>query len=316
MSMQFTSFTDFQTSSVTFDDPKPFGKGGKQVRLKADNRMIQLTTPLMTTWGANRIEDESTGVVKYNMSLQFPQAGSEYSNDSIQEFFGKMRSFQEMVIDAAEKNSTKWFGKKKSREVIEDNFSPMLKYPKVKGPDGKSTEEPDMSRPPSMRLKIPYWEGKFNLELYDTEGNLVFDPKTIVDDDNTFESYIPKLSKVACGIRCNGIWFVNGNFGITWQFVQGIVSPPAALAGRCGLTLTASDKTQLATSPGVDESAEDPHETTTDVKETVQDAPKVNVQVDDSSDEESSEEESEPEPEPEPVKKKRAVARKPRVKKT
>jgi len=318
--MQFTSFTDFQPSGVTFDEPKPFGKGGKQVRLRADNKMIQLTTPLMTTWGANRIEDETTGVVKYNMSLQFPQEGSEYSNDSIQEFFGKMRDFQEMVIDAAEKNSTKWFGKKKSREVIEDNFSAMLKYPKVKGPDGKPTEEPDMSRPPTMRLKIPYWEGKFNLELYDTEGNLVFSPQTVVDDDNTFESYIPKLSKVACGIRCNGIWFVNGNFGITWQFVQGIVSPPATLSGRCGLALTTSDKEQLTAAPGVDESAEDPHEAVQASSAPVVEAPKVNVQVEDSSGEDSSdddeEDESTPEPEPEPVKKKKAVPRKPRVKKT
>jgi hypothetical protein len=313
MSMQFTSFTDFKPSGVSFDEPKPFGKGGKQVRLRSsDGKMIQLTTPLMTTWGANRIEDENTGSVKYNMSLQFPQEGSDYSNDSIQEFYTKMRNFQTMIIDAAEKHSAKWFGKKKSREVIEDNFSVMLKHPKIKGPDGKPTEEPDMSRPPTMRLKIPYWEGKFNLELYDTEGNLVFDPSTVVDEEKTFESFIPKLSKVACGIRCNGIWFVNGNFGVTWQFVQGIVSPPAALSGQCGLTLTSSDREQLK-APVDTETMGEAH----DVQEsaTVTEAPKVSVTVEDSDDDESSDDEPESEPEPEPVKKKRQV-RKPRVKKT
>ena len=49
------------------------------------------------------------------------------------------------------------FGKSKmSREVAEALMYPILKYPK-----DKSTGEPDMSRYPTVKLRLPYWEEVF-----------------------------------------------------------------------------------------------------------------------------------------------------------
>ena len=55
-----------------------------------------------------------------------------------------------------------------SREVVDALWSPMLKYPK-----NQATMEPDTTRPPTLKLKLPSWEGAFKFELFDTQNNIL-----------------------------------------------------------------------------------------------------------------------------------------------
>jgi hypothetical protein len=113
----------------------------------------------------------------------------------------------------------------------------MLKYPR-----DKATEEPDHTRAPSLKVKIPYWEDVFkNVELYNEASVQVF-PN---DDNNSIGDYIVKGTNVATLIQCGGIWVANGKFGVTWKLFQAVVKPRTTLSGKCHILLTEKDKEKL-----------------------------------------------------------------------
>lgn len=293
-----TNFDDFSPASVSYGAPRTNARGGKSIKiLDTRKNTLVLSTPLILTWGANKMVDEDSGRVSYNLSIQFPN--EQYGTDSTRAFFEKMKVFESNVLDACVKNSKEWFGKTKmSREVAEALFTPILKYPK-----DKVTGEPDYDRAPTMRIKIPYWDGKFNVELYDTDKSAIFTPDTDLDG-RTFESFIPKASHIAAAIQCNGLWFAGGKFGVTWQLAQAIVRRPVRIQGSCFITMSSDDHKVL------DDVARREAEKSTDAEvEEEQDA-LATTQVDDSDDDEK---ETEPSPVPTPkpvVKKKRRVVKK------
>jgi hypothetical protein len=296
-----TNFDDFSPASVSYGAPRTNARGGKSIKiLDARKNTLVLSTPLILTWGANKMVDEDTGRVSYNLSIQFPN--EQYGTDSTRAFFEKMKTFESNVLDACVKNSKEWFGKTKmSREVAEALFTPILKYPK-----DKVTGEPDYDRAPTMRIKIPYWDGKFNVELYDTDKSAIFTPDTDLDG-RSFESIIPKASHIAAAIQCNGLWFAAGKFGVTWQLAQAIVRRPVRIQGSCFLTMSNDDHKVL------DDVARREAETSADADVEEELDALATTQVDDSDEEDEKVEEQEPSPEPSPkpvVKKKRRVVKK------
>lgn len=306
-----TAFNDFSVSSVSYGAPRTNARGGKSIKV-LDNKKntLILSTPLILTWGINKNIDEDTGRVSYNMALQFPN--EEYSNESTSQFFEKMRDFESKVLDDCVKHSKEWFGKTKmSREVAEALFTPILKYPK-----DKQTGEPDYSRAPSLRVKIPYWEGKFNTELYNTDHTPIFNSQTDLGSTQ-FETLVPKASHVVAAIQCNGLWFAAGKFGVTWQLTQAIVRRPVRVQGSCFLSLSSTDQSELdrvaereaAEAANLEATEEFEAPTTTDVADS-----------DDEGDDEGNKETVSEDQEPvhEPVKKppKRKVVKKKVVKKS
>ena len=116
-------------------------------------------------------------------------------------------------------------------------FTPILKYPK--DPSG----DPDTSRSPSLRVKIPYWEGEWKCELYDMEQTQLFPSSSGV----TPIELVTKASNTATVIQCGGIWFANGKFGVTWKLLQAVVKPKQNLKGQCFINLSNEDKSKLQT---------------------------------------------------------------------
>ena len=258
-----TEYSDFEASGVSYGAPKTNARGGKSIRILDSNKnTLILQTPLMLTWGAQKMVDDDTGRVSYSMSLQFPS--EEYSNDEQEHFLEKVKEFENKVLDDCVTHAKEWFGKSKmSREVAEALFTPLLRYPK-----DKTTGEPDYSRAPTMKVKIPYWEGKFNVELYDVDGEPIFSPEMELGEGD-FETMIPKTARTVSAIQCNGIWFAAGKFGVTWQLKQAVVKRPVKLQGRCFIKLSDSDKKQLDTSnTNEDTSNQEYNEDNTNVEDT------------------------------------------------
>ena len=294
-----TAFDDFSVPSMSYGAPRTNARGGKSIKiLDAKKNTLILSTPLILTWGVNKMVDDDTGRVSYSLSLQFPS--EQYSNESTSAFLETMKEFEARVLDDSVKYSKEWFGKSKmSREVAEALFTPVLKYPK-----DKATGEPDYSRAPTLRVKIPYWEGKFNTELYDTNSNPIFNAETDMTG-KSFEGFIPKTSHVVAAIQCNGLWFAAGKFGVTWQLTQAMVRRPVRVQGGCFLSLSSTDHQELdkVAQREAEESA------SAEVEE------ELNAQHDTAVADSDGEEEQEAEPEP--VKKpKRKVVRKKVVKKS
>ena len=303
-SKMFTDYSTFTPSSdVTFTKASANKSGGKSVGIvhSSTRKSLHLNTPLMLTWGMNNYE-QANGGNSYDFSLQFPR--EEYVSRETTVFLDAMKEFEENIKTAAQKNSKEWFGKSTmSPEVIDALWTPMLKYPK-----NQETGEPDLTRDPQLRIKVPCWDGEWRCELYDTEQNTLF-PN---DDGKTPEDMITKLSNIACVIQCGGVGFANGKFGVTWRLVQAVVKPQETFKGKCHLFLSESEKERMVGKSEVNT----PDNVTEDVEEANEEVVSDGEQEDDVVEEEGEDEapeEQEDDPEPvveEPPKKKKVVRKK------
>ena len=278
---------------LLFTKPKVNSVGGKSIGIlnSQTRRSLMVSSPLMLNWGVNVFENQGGNGPSYNFSLQFPR--DEFSNDDINEFLQMLKDMEETVKDAAVENSKEWFGKAQSKEVVEAFWNPILKYPK--NPEG----EPDLTRNPTMKVKLPTWEGEYKFELFDTENTMLI-PNS---DGKTPDELIQKGSNIACILQCGGVWFANGNFGVSWKLYQGVVKPTETLVkGKCHITLSTRDREEISND------------------QTEQKTPQAQVESDDEGEsspqeevddvEQPSEPEPEPQPEPEKPKKKRVLKKK------
>ena len=284
----FTPSTD-----VKYSKPKVDARGSKTIGIlnSSSNGATYISTPLMLTWGVNEYVDEKSGKVSYDLALQFPN--DDYAKEDTTNFMNNMIEFENKIKADAISNAKEWFGKTKmSEDAIDALWTPMLKYPK-----DKNTGEADTSRAPTLKVKIPFWEGEWKTELYDVNQHAIFP-----DPDNsavTPKDLIAKGAHVAVVILCGGIWFANGKFGVTWKLFQGVVKPKASLKGTCHIQLSVEDKERMVKQQLNDD----------DEDEDMDEHEQVSTAVEDSDEEDIKQEVAaavvkEPEPEPEPAKKK------------
>lgn len=292
----------FSASNVTYKDPTVDSRGGKKVQIKHSGQPLVIAVPLMFTWGVNERVDENSGRVSYDTSLVFENDKSS----SVRQFCNKLKELESKILDDAVKHSKQWFGKAKmSREVAEAMMYPILKYPK-----DKQSGEPDYDRNPSMKLKIPFWEGKFNIELYNMSSKPIYLPTKDgcegPQGDKTPLDLVPSRSHIKGLVACNGLWMAGGRFGITWKLVQAQVRPPVRLVGTgvCHLGDDSDDEELLDAVKKQEEEADENDDDDDD------DAPTFDAVASEKEEEDEEEEEPEPEPAPKPKKKKKVVRRK------
>jgi hypothetical protein len=216
--------------------------GGKSVGIlnAATNTSLNLQTPLMLTWGVNENTDKKTGEIQsYSMALQFPS--DEYKTPNIGRFFAAMQAFEAKIKRDAITNSKEWFGKAMSAEVINAIFNPVLSYSK-----NPQTGEPDHTKNPTLRIKLPFYDGEWKgIEIYDTENNTLF-PNA---DGKSPKDIIVKGSDAALIITCGGLWFAGGSFGVTWRLVQAVLKPKPSLRGKCHIVLDDDEQRRIAAAP-------------------------------------------------------------------
>ena len=217
--------------------------GGKSVGIynTATGQSLYLGTPLLMTWGMQEYTDDKTGKVSYELSLQFPN--DDYDNEETRAFLKAMSAFEQKLKADALANSKEWFAKPKmTPDAVDALFTPVLKYPL-----DKATCEKDMSRKPTMRIKVPFWQGKWDgVEIYDADRNCLF---PCVDPNVSPKDIITKLSHLKTMVQCGGIWFANGKFGVTWRFVQGMIQPKLSMRGKCHLSLSSSESSKESQKP-------------------------------------------------------------------
>lgn len=233
--------TLFNVNDIMYTTPKATPQGAKSVNIlnKKTKTGLTLSTPLMLTWGASEYVDQASGVGdgKFTLSLQFP--GKEYENDDTTAFLNNMKALEDKIKADALVYSKEWFGKvHKSAEVVDALWTPMLKYSK-----DKATGDYDLSRPPTLRIKLPQWENVFKTEIYSEDGDKLFPTSDIGVSPL---DYLKKGSNIMTLIQFAGIWFVNGKFSASWKLVQAVVQKPKpTLQGQCFLKLKTQDKEKL-----------------------------------------------------------------------
>ena len=242
MTERIVDGTQFNAENIMYTAPKASTQGGKSVNIlnKTTKTTLTLSTPLMLTWGASdfKKDGEEVGNGRFELSLQFPN--EEYKTADTDAFLKNLKAFEDKIKADALVYSKEWFGKvHKSPEIIEELFTPLLKYPK-----NKSTGEYDYSKQPTIRVKLPQWEGVWKTEIYDEESTRLY-PSTENPGVTPLE-YLKKGSNIACLIQFAGIWFVNGKFSAGWKLIQAVVQKPRAqLQGQCFIKLKTQDKEKL-----------------------------------------------------------------------
>ena len=191
----------FDISKLSFNDVKTNQNGGKSVYISLDKSKFALQTPVMVLPYDMSVYDKGD-YPKYSIELSFRDMEDNYR---VAGFYERMEELDNLILDAAVKNSMKWFGKKKSnREIMEALYTPIVKRSR-----DKETGEYDGKYPSSIRIKLPFWEGKKSYEILSFKDDSPLD----VEQEEVFN----KGSKVQAIIKCGGIWVVNGKFGCTWS---------------------------------------------------------------------------------------------------
>lgn len=224
------------STHVEYGRPRVNKSGGKSIAVlnKGTGEPLRISTPLMMTWGADEYVDEASGRSSYSMSLQFPGEGAESS--ATDTFLACMRALDEKLRQDAKTNSKAWFNKANmSLDVIDALRTPLLRHPY-----NQDTGEPDESRAPSMKVKLPFWDGKFDCEIYDAQGRALF-PAPHGEPQCSPMDLIPKRCKTAVVMKSGGIWFAGGKFGMTWRLEQAVVQPKQTIRGVCQIKLSADD---------------------------------------------------------------------------
>ena len=227
-------------TDMKYTKPKVNSVGGRSVGIvnSTTSTVLNLSSPLMLTWGVNDFTDEKSGKVTYDLALQFPNDGFE--TPATKKFLANIAAFEKRIKEDAITNSKEWFSKPKmTADGVDALWTPVLKYPK-----NKDTLEADMTRAPTLKVKLPFWDGQWKeLELYDVDMQPIFpDPMNAALSP---KDLIAKGSHIAVSIQCGGIWFANSKFGVTWKLFQAIVKPKMSLKGKCHIKLDDDEKTKI-----------------------------------------------------------------------
>ena len=196
---------NLNAKQLNFSEVKKNAMGGNMVYISYNDskKLMNQTPQIASPFGLSTYTDEKTGNVKYSIDVSFRGMDEDAK---VKMFHDKMQSIDEQLIDIAVENSKEWFGKKMSREVVSELYKPII----------KPSKEPEKYAP-TMKIKIRNIQ---TLEAYDDNRNAVVAEDTIV-----------KGSKIRSILESASVWFVNKQFGLSWNMVQVQVSKPEKLSG-------------------------------------------------------------------------------------
>lgn len=235
--------SDFNPKTdITFADPKVNPKtSGKSVGIvnNKTKSSLKLRFPLALTWGAQLYTDPSSNRESYSMSIQFP--GDGYKTPQTEKWLANMCAMEDIVLNHVMANWKKLFNKPPpSKEAAEVLYTRSVKYSR-----DPNSGEINTTKSPTMKVKLGYWENKFDCEIYSPEGKMLFSHET--HPNSSPIELIPKASQTAVIVQCGGIWFAGGKFGVTWKLLQAVVKPKPTLKGKCLISLTQEDKAVIST---------------------------------------------------------------------
>lgn len=201
-------YKHFDAGALVCGEQTKNKSGGNQVSLLYNgSKRIVLQTPKMTMpFGVSEyVPENNVGPVKYSLDASFKGIPDDAR---LTAFYDVVRKIDERMVDLAVENSPAWFGKKMSKEIVEELYRPLL----------KPSKQPEKYAP-TIKFKIrPARDGGSDMNVE------AFDSKREKFDMNDFQSG----STVKCIVDFAPVWFVNKQFGITLSVVQlEVVSLPA-----------------------------------------------------------------------------------------
>jgi len=207
MSRKVNKPNQVETKMISFSEPKILPSGAKQVYLNYNGGRLVVQTPKMSLpWNMGCYRGpEGNQPPTYKLDLSFK--GME-NDPKIKELHDMIEKIDKRMLKAGAENGLAWFKKKDmNEEVLKALYTPMMKLS-----IDKNTGEPDGKWPPSVRIKVPNYDGKFSCEVFDTEKNEI--------DTSNLENVLVRGCEVQSLIECSSVWFAGGKYGLSWKIVQ------------------------------------------------------------------------------------------------
>ena len=208
--------TKINANDIDFAEPKRNKNGGVSIGLKYNKQNVQFRIPKVVFPGGVQVKEnpnkDGSVSVSYNLSASM-NGGDPYGVDPSEDpsetakLYNFMRDLQERVIQAAVEKSPSWFGKKRGEESIRDSFN---KFVSVSVDKTDSGYVPNGKYPPSLRMKLPVYDGKVAMEAIDADDNDV----TLTTE--TLPEVFTKGSSAKLVLQAT-IYLVGQSFGVTWK---------------------------------------------------------------------------------------------------
>jgi hypothetical protein len=156
---------------------------------------------------------------KYSLDFSFRgmvESEKDPVNPKIAEFHRQIEKLEEVILNAAEKNSVQWFKKPLSRVQVETLFNPILR----KSID-KKTRLPDGKYPDTIKFNLKVKDGQFETEAYDSAHNKY---------EEGLDTLIIKGTKATGLVRLSFLYFA-AKFGLTTKLEQLKLKVPSRVKG-------------------------------------------------------------------------------------
>jgi hypothetical protein len=219
------SAANLDINKVSFGEIRQNAKGGKSVPVKYNGQNLQIRIPKsMYPMGVN-IKENDNGTT-YQMSLTLKgcdpyakeRAGSDAGEHGL--LYNFLLDMQEKLLQTANTQSVKWFGKARSRDVLLDTMKQFIS-PSVEKVDGAWV--PSGKYPPSFRMKVPVYNGEVSMDVVGTDGKPV-----AVDLDN-LPTIFPKRCEASIVVSPS-VYVSGQGWGVTWRITYARVAPPQKMS--------------------------------------------------------------------------------------
>lgn len=215
------SATSLDSSKVSFGDIRLNKAGGKSVPIKYNGQNLQIRIPEETYPMGINIKEGENGTA-YTMSLTMkgcdPYAKERASTDTgvHGQLYNFLLDLQSKLLDTAETNSSKWFGKSRTRSVLEELMKQSIS-PSVEKINGEWVATGKY--PPSLRMKVPVYNGDVSMDVINAQG------KPIEVTIDNIASIFPKRFRASLVVSPS-VYVSGQGFGVTWRITYARVSPP------------------------------------------------------------------------------------------
>ena len=197
-------------SKINISGLRKLDSGGQMsaVSYGEQNNKFIIQTPLMSIPYAF-----GTGYNGERSDYMTLSLGDYSSDDKLNKFYENMKNIEESVLQHVVKNVDTWFpnfsGKSEAviEQLIGEAFNRFIKHSK------------DDKYPPTIKVKIPYDNGKYDINIVDMNTNEKYDFNEIKD----------KLrgAYVKICFRISSVYFINKHFGISAKASKIKISFPA-----------------------------------------------------------------------------------------
>jgi hypothetical protein len=213
--------SNLDISKVSFGDIRANKAGGKSVPIKYNGQNLQIRIPKTGYPMGINIRDTDNGTT-YGLSLTLKgcdafakdRAGPEAGELGI--LYNFLLDMQEKLVQTAVVSSKKWFGKDRTEAVIRDTMKQFLS-PSVEKINGEWV--PSGKYPPSLRMKVPVYDGRVSMDVVDSTG------KPVEVDTENLSTLFPKRVDASV-VVAPSIYVTGTGFGVTWRVIYAKVSPP------------------------------------------------------------------------------------------